>query len=38
MRVLLIDNYDNFDVKLEREQWFLPQKAALANRTSLIKD
>ena len=29
--------YDNFDVRLQREQWFFPQTAALAN-TNLIRD
>ena len=38
VRVLIIDNYDNFDVRMQREHFFPPQNAALANRTSLIKD
>ena len=38
LRVLLIDNYEKFDVRLQREQWFPPQTAALANRTSLNRD
>ena len=29
--------YVNNDVRLQREQWVLPQKAALVNRKSLIK-
>ena len=36
--VLILDNYEKFDVSLQGEQWIFPQTFAPANRRSLIKD